>query len=35
MELMSKKKEAAKRKERYMKDCGGLKYTAIAMANME
>jgi hypothetical protein len=35
LELMGKKKDAAKRKEKYMKDVGGLKYTAIAMANMK
>ena len=35
IELQKSEKERAKRKEKYMKGTGGLKYTAIAMANRE
>lgn len=33
MELQTMKKEREERKQRYMKESGGLKYTALAMAN--
>ena len=33
MEIADRKKEAQARKEKYMKEAGGLKYTALAMAN--
>ncbi len=35
MELAKKKKEATARKEKYLKSAGGLKYTALAMANQK
>ncbi len=35
IELSKQRKERESRKQRYMKDSGGLKYTALAMANRE
>eukprot|EP00621_Florenciella_sp_RCC1693_P012768 CAMPEP_0182537244 /NCGR_PEP_ID=MMETSP1323-20130603/21584_1 /TAXON_ID=236787 /ORGANISM="Florenciella parvula, Strain RCC1693" /LENGTH=49 /DNA_ID=CAMNT_0024747593 /DNA_START=1 /DNA_END=150 /DNA_ORIENTATION=- len=32
IELTQKRRAAEKRKEKFMKDSGGLKYTALAMA---
>ena len=33
-EIEAKRKKAQERKQKFMRDSGGLKYTAIAMANM-
>ena len=33
IEMQQKKKDAEARKARYLKDTGGMQYTAIAMAN--
>jgi hypothetical protein len=33
LEMQSRRKEAEELKAKYMKEAGGLKYTAIAMAN--
>lgn len=35
LELQAKKKEADERKAKFMKEAGGLKYTALAMASRE
>lgn len=35
IEMQQQKREREKRKAKYLKDTGGLKFTAIAMANME
>merc|ERR1712150_136047 len=35
LEMQTLKREREQRKQKYLKDTGGLKYTAIAMANME
>eukprot|EP00615_Pteridomonas_danica_P003843 CAMPEP_0114334532 /NCGR_PEP_ID=MMETSP0101-20121206/4446_1 /TAXON_ID=38822 ORGANISM="Pteridomonas danica, Strain PT" /NCGR_SAMPLE_ID=MMETSP0101 /ASSEMBLY_ACC=CAM_ASM_000211 /LENGTH=88 /DNA_ID=CAMNT_0001465839 /DNA_START=254 /DNA_END=520 /DNA_ORIENTATION=- len=35
VELASKKRDADKKKEKYLKDAGGFKFTALAMANRE
>ena len=33
--MMQKRKEANKRKDKFLKEAGGLKYTALAMANQK
>ncbi|CAM9218315.1 unnamed protein product [Chrysoparadoxa australica] len=35
LELVEKKRDAEQRKARYMRETGGMKYTALAMANQE
>jgi hypothetical protein len=35
VELSQKKREADKKKEKYMKEAGGFKFTALAMASRE